>query len=362
MLVNGTLIDGSGAAPLKDAVVVIQDGKISAAGSQEGIKIPEHAQRIDLQGATLLPGFINAHVHGAYNLTKLAAWAQEGVTTVRDLGAHVMPPPLDLRDRAAMDPSYARLVSAGVFITPKGGYPIAVFGGRGIEVSNAEGAAQAVNAELDQGVDLIKISLESGAIFGQGIPMFTPEELAGIIKTAHGRGVRVSAHISVAKDLVLALDAGVDDMAHMITDPLPADLVQRLVSTGITWEPTIELWKNVGQGMDRYVIENLRSFARAGGKVALGTDYEGYYTPFQLGMPIKEMEWMLEAGLSPMQIIEAGTRQAAYVCGLEKELGTLEAGMIADILVVQGDPLQDIHVLANVRWVIHNGSVIRFPG
>jgi len=107
------------------------------------------------------------------------------------------------------------------------------------------------------------------------------------------------------------------------------------------------------------VIDNLRRYAAAGGQVALGTDYAGYTTPFQLGMPIKEMEWMLEAGMLPMQVIVAGTENAALVCNMGKDLGTLAVGKIADVLVVGGDPLQDIHALSDVRWVIHNGIVIR---
>lgn len=148
----------------------------------------------------------------------------------------------------------------------------------------------------------------------------------------------------------------------MVTDPLPDDLIERMVANGVYWEPTIELWKNVGHSLDQYILDNLGRYVAAGGKVALGTDYEGYSTPFQLGMPMHEIEWMQEAGMSPMQIIVASTKNAADVCGLGTELGTLEVGKIADVLVVQGDPLQDIQALSDVRWVIHNGLVIRVPG
>jgi imidazolonepropionase-like amidohydrolase len=181
------------------------------------------------------------------------------------------------------------------------------------------------------------------------------------VKAAHERGTITSAHISVSKDLRRALDDGVDDIAHMVTDRLPDELIGKMVEGGKTWEPTLELWKNVGNGMDTSVIDNLRRYVLAGGKVALGTDYAGYYTPFQMGMPMHEMEWMHEAGMTPMQIIVAGTQNAANVCNLGTQLGTLEAGKTADVLVVEGDPLQDIHALGDIRWVIHQGAIIRSP-
>jgi imidazolonepropionase-like amidohydrolase len=361
VLINGTLIDGTGADPIKEAVLIVQGERIVAVGSRSSIGIPAGVQIIDVQGATLLPGFFNAHVHGAYNKEKLAAWANEGVTTVRDLGARQWPPSKTLLDRVEKDNRYARLISGGIFITPPGGYPIAVFGGIGKTISTTEEAPLAVNEMLDQGADVIKISLESGQIFRQTIPMLTTEQVKAIVTTAHQRGTRVSAHATVSKDLQRAIDEGVDDVAHMVVDPLPDKLIKAMIDRDMVWEPTIELWKNVGQGQDTLVIDNLKRFVAAGGKVALGTDFEGYYTPFQLGMPTKEIAWMSEAGMTPLQIIVAATQNAAHVSNLEKDLGTLEAGKIADVLIVKGDPLQDLQALSNVQYVIHNGEVIRSP-
>jgi imidazolonepropionase-like amidohydrolase len=360
-VINGTLIDGTGADLIKGAVLVIQGERIVAVGPRSSINIPESSKIIDVQGATILPGFFNAHVHGVYNEEKLAAWAQEGVTTVRDLGAYQWPPSKALFDRIEQDNRYARLISGGIFITPPGGYPIAVFGGNGKTISTTEEAPRAVNELLDQGADVIKISLESGQIFGQQIPMLTTEQVKAIAATAHQRGTRVSAHATVTKDLKRSIDEGVDDVAHMVVDPINDDLIRAMIARDMYWVPTLELWKNVGQGQDTNVIENLQRYAAAGGKVALGTDFEGYYTPFQLGMPTKEIAWMNEAGMTPMQIIVAATKNAAHVSNVEKDLGTLEVGKIADVLIVQGNPLQDLLALSNVQYVIHNGEVIREP-
>ncbi len=361
VFVNGTLIDGTGADPISDAVLVIQGERIVAVGPRHSISIPESAKVIDVQGATILPGFFNAHVHGAYNEEKLAAWAKEGVTTVRDLGAYQWPPSQALLDQIGKDNRYARLISGGIFITPPGGYPIAVFGGNGRTISTTTEAPQAVNDMLDQGADVIKISLESGQVFGRQIPMLTPQQVKAIAATAHQRGTRVSAHATVTQDLKRAIDEGVDDVAHMVVDPLNDNLIKAMIDRGMYWVPTLELWKNVGQGQDTNVIDNLRRYVAAGGQVALGTDFEGYYTPFQLGMPTKEIAWMSEAGMTPMQIIVAATKNASYVSNAEHDLGTLEAGKIADVLIVKGDPLQDLKVLSHVQYVVHNGAVIREP-
>ncbi len=107
------------------------------------------------------------------------------------------------------------------------------------------------------------------------------------------------------------------------------------------------------------MLDNLGRFVKAGGKVALGTDYAGGPFPFEMGMPIKEIFWMHEAGMSPSDIIISSTKHAAEICGLGKELGTLERGKIADILVVDENPLENLANLKKVRLVIKEGVIIR---
>jgi imidazolonepropionase-like amidohydrolase len=108
---------------------------------------------------------------------------------------------------------------------------------------------------------------------------------------------------------------------------------------------------------------NVGRFVELGGDVALGNDYtdvpQNNFPHFELGMPMHEIQRMAESGMTAMQVIVAGTRNAAHVCGLDAELGTLETGKAADVLVVNGDPLQDLGTLTNVRLVIHRGVVIR---
>ncbi len=357
-LVNGSLIDGTGVAPLADAVVVMRNGRITDIGVRTAVPIPNGAQVIDVQGATILPGFFNTHVHRGYSEQNLQAWAQAGVTTVRDLGTSPAPDTFAIRDALLRDPRNARLVAAGPMLTVPGGYPMVPWGMQGLVVASEQDAVVRVNQLLDDGADVIKIALESGSTFKRQIPVLSKAEATAIVKTAHARGARVSAHVTAAEDLERVLDAGVDDIAHMPYDHVSDELIARIVKANLYWIPTLELWQHVGVS-DAPIIDNLGRFVAAGGQVALGTDYAGYAAQFELGMPLSEMEAMQQAGMTPMQIILAGTRNAALVCNLDRELGTLEVGKVADVLVVKGDLLQDIHALASVHLVIHNGIVIR---
>ena len=365
-LINGILIDGTGADAVPDGAVVIRDRRIMAAGPCAHVKIPSNAETIDVQGGTILPGFINAHVHAAYSSWRLKAWAQGGVTTVRDLGAFgpYTPELFTTRNALCANPKCARLIAVGSFINVEGGYPIAYWGGHAVTVTSPQEARQAANKLIDDGADVIKTAMESGYSFGKsGWPLLSPEEATALVEAAHERSIPVTAHVTSARDLERALDAGVDEIAHMVVDRLSEELVLRMVEAGTRWVPTIELWQGVSRIYPvihgAMAIKNLAIFVEAGGEVALGTDYEGAPNiNFDLGMPIHEIEWMQEAGMTPMQIIVAATRNGARSCNMESELGTLEAGKLADVLVVDGDPLADIHVLTNARLMMREGKSI----
>ena len=354
-LVNGTLIDGTGADPVPDAAIVIRDGRIAAVqGPHAQVQVPADAQVIDVQGATILPGFINAHVHEAYDAYNLAAWAQAGVTTVRDMNAPALT--IDglqsvyaFRDVVLDHPQYARVVAASPIMTVPGGYGT-------LAVTSPQDARHKTIALVDAGADVIKISLEDA--FLGGLPALSLAETRAIVIAAHERGVPVTAHVSRASQLEVAVAAGVDDAAHMVIGDVPDDRIARMVADDMYWVPTLELWKLAY--MDHKVTDNLRRFVTAGGQVALGSDYGGRTNlRFDLGLPIHELQYMQEAGMTPMQIIVAATRNAAHVCNREDTLGTLEPGKVADVLVVDGDPLADLLALQNVRLVIRDGAVIR---
>jgi imidazolonepropionase-like amidohydrolase len=365
-LVNGTLIDGTGAKAMPDAAIIVRDDRITAVGLRPDIEIPGDSFIVSVQGKTILPGFINSHVHWAFSRKNLSKWAREGVTTVRDLGRSTAYPENLFKTRNSLNANRkcARLVAVGLFINVEGGYPVARWGGYIAAVRSPEEARQAVNKLIDAGADVIKTAVESGYAFGRsGWPLLSPDELSVLIETAHERGKPVTAHVTSARDLAPALDAGVDEIAHMVVDELPNELVHRMIETGTRWVPTLELWQHASRkypvNYGEVSIKNLARFVEAGGEVALGTDYGGApQMAFELGMPISEIEWMMEAGMTPMQIIVSATKNAARACNMEGQLGTLEVGKLADVFVVDGDPLTDIHALTKVHLVLREGKSI----
>jgi imidazolonepropionase-like amidohydrolase len=217
-------------------------------------------------------------------------------------------------------------------------------------VTSPADAREKVGQLLDSGAEVISIHLGEQ-------PSLSADEVAAIVQVAHGRGVPVAAGVRFSSNQALALDAGVDNASIDGDDELPDEILGRLVKSGLTVVPALEFF--TGMGYSYYAKENFRRFVAAGGKVALGTGYTTRLGGMSLGMPIKEMEMMAQAGMTPMQIIVAATLQAARVCHREKDLGTVEAGKIADLLVVKGDPLADLQALTRACLVLRDGVVIR---
>ncbi len=352
-LVNGTLIDGSGGDPLPDAVLLIRGGRIAAAGKRSAVTVPEGAETIDLGGGTILPGFFNAHVHDGFQPSRLQAWLQAGVTSVVDMGLRPGQAPRDMviaRDGALDKPEYARVFTAGPMITVPNGYGL-------LFVTSPADARQKVLALLDDGVDLIKISQEDGYAGMHGLPKLSDEMMAAIVSSAHNREKRVAAHITQAAYLEIALRAGSDIIAHVPYDYTEPAVLEAAARKGVYLTPTFSVFRSYGAPIAS-CMRNLSVFVLAGGKVALGSDFNGGPGEFEQGIPMYEIECMRDAGMTPLQIIVAATRNAAWVCGRENQLGTLEPGKIADVLVVGGDPLRDLHCLREVRLVLKGGVVV----
>jgi imidazolonepropionase-like amidohydrolase len=141
------------------------------------------------------------------------------------------------------------------------------------------------------------------------------EEIRTVVDAVHSCNLRVSAHVSRARHLEFAIDGGVDDVAHMIVDSLPNDLIEKMVERKMFCVPTLELWSGVSRmynlNWDVQAIAHLRRYSNAGGQIAIGTDYAGHGCGFDLGMPLTEMKLMQAAGMRPIQIIVAGTRNDA---------------------------------------------------
>ncbi len=385
ILTNGTVIDGTGADPIPDGAVVIQGDRILAVGPAAGFSISARADTIDVGGATILPGIIDAHVHETASAEARRPFLTDGVTAVCDLGT----PLGEMADfdhaNAGQRPA-ARGFRAGPVLTAPGGYPGAISEDTAnYEVETPEQARAAVVHLSTRGADVIKIALEPGQAPAATFPMLSEDAVRAIVDEAHSHGLLVRAHVIRADMLDIALQTGVDVIEHVPFVPRLAydasDVLQdveslalseayeaklaRLVEQGIVMVPTMDVF--VGSffevsdptPLERQLIELLPKivgrFHELGGTVALGNDFG--LPGIEVGMPLREMKLLLRAGLTPMEVIEAGTRNAAYVCGHGDDLGTLEPGRLADVIVVDGDPLVDIEVMDRVVLVVKGGEI-----
>jgi imidazolonepropionase-like amidohydrolase len=386
VITNGIVIDGTGAPPIANGIVIISQNKIAAVGRAADFAIPTQANTIDAQGNTIMPGIINAHVHDAASpLVRQFYFLQRGVTSVCDVGSS-----LTALTRAR-EPSSFKITARGFFSGPiinaPNGYPGApelLYA-----VTNPREARLAVSDLVRRGADYIKIALEPWnwklpwpIAERDAIPNLSLAELQAIVDQAHQEGKLVRAHLGTAEMLDLALESGVDAFEHV---PLPrledidfrtnssdyADLsaayeaqLARIVQHNVIMTPTLDKiisWcESYAVREERkilcrkYALTPVYRFHQMGGIVALGDDSA---SDSRTWMPIQEMRRLLEAGLTPMEVIQAGTLYAARVCGHRDELGTLAPGTPADVIIVAGNPLKNIDAMNNVRVVIINGQV-----
>jgi enamidase len=355
---HARLVDGTGAQPVPDATVVIRGDRLVAAGPADSVPVPPGARTVDLAGATVLPGLVNAHVHAAYDAEQLRAWAQAGVTTVRDEGPFDRAGFLARRDALAADPRNASIVAATPIIAVTGGYGWAY-------ANSPETWRSLVEAYADQGVDVVKTALEDD-LQGRAWALPSHAEVDALVAAAHAKGKKVSVHVTHARLVPWAVDAGADDLAHMAIERVDEEVLRRAVARDVIWVPTLELWRCVDLKHHRIwapvALENLARFRGLGGTIAMGTDFAGYSCDWDRGLPLTELLAMQLAGLSTMEVLVAATRNAARACGKEGELGTIAVGKRADLLAVRGDPLRDLHALSSPLLVVHRGVVIRDEG
>lgn len=396
IITNGTIVDGRGSAPIRDGIVVIVNDRIAFVGRAADYPFPPDAQVIDAHGGTILPGIIDAHVHGASSLAIRRQFLVSGVTSVCDLGFPLEDMPEFEGERLGQEP-VARGFRAGPILTAPGGLPGAVLGrDLNYEVETPSEARAAVIDLHERSADFIKVYLQREND-GVGYPMITQEQLTAIVDEAHARGLLVRAHVSFVSQLNMAIQAGVDVTEHVPAnatqseslslsesqwqtmlesdDPLHLYFTElyphyeaqlaKMIEAGIVMVPTLDSYIDLygdstptqaDQAGIKIVLGIVRRFHDLGGIVALGTDFiidRGK----QAGMPLGEMEMLHAAGLTPLEVIEAGTRQSAFVCGHGGELGTLEPGMLADIVVVDGNPLEDLQAMSRVILVIKNGEI-----
>ena len=352
-LENGTVLVGAELRPLRDGIVLVEDGKITGIGPADEVSIPAGARRIDAGGLTLLPGFIDAHVHiGFYPPNEVVAG---GVTTVRDLA---WPPDLifPLVDSSASDDYEGpTILAAGPMITVPGGYPETAGWappGTGAPITSAEEARATVAEAHDRGANVIKVALNPPA--GPTLPL---DLLREVVAAAHERDLKVTAHIYGLDELRKAITAGVDELAHMLMSPeaIPDEVLQQMVEKDMAIVPTL----SVRYGLDRRkAIDNLRRFIEAGGRVVYGTDL-GNAGPAP-GIDRKETKAMAKAGMSAVDVVRSATVDSASWLGL-RGVGLLEVGAAADLVGVRGE-LADVRALTGVELVLRRGRVVREGG
>ncbi|MFN2525327.1 MAG: amidohydrolase family protein, partial [Actinomycetota bacterium] len=237
-LVGGRALIGRDLTLLAEAVLVVEDHRIAAVGRGAEVRVPEGAEVVDVAGFTLIPGFIDSHVHiGFYEPREVLAG---GVTTVRDLG---WPPDeiFELVRRSETDLDMPRVLAAGAMLTAPGGYPTRAAWappGTGLEIASPDEARAAVDDLAQRGSAVIKI-----ALYPEVGPTLDLETVSAIVAAAHDRGLKVTGHISGLAELDKAIAAGVDELAHMLmsAERIPDDTLADMVAAGMVVVPTLSI-------------------------------------------------------------------------------------------------------------------------
>ena len=414
---NFTLIDGAGGPPVRNAALVVTDGRIAWAGPASQAKPPANAETIDLTGKYVMPGIINLHGHVGNTLglaqdpgnytrenveRNLRTYASYGVTSVVSMGTDQELVYQLRSEQRSGRPRTTRIFTAGRGFTGKAGYPTSAPGMRGVpfEIDSPGQAKQAVDTLAERRVDVVKIWVDDHLGRERKIPL--PLSKA-IIDAAHQHKIKTAAHIFYLEDAKQLVEAGLDGLAHSVRDApvdealiasmkkrgawLAAATLTRELSTFVFATPPAWLddpfftrsvqpdvlatlkspayQKRVASDPDFAKLpgfletakRNLKRLADAGVKYGFGTDtgpparFPGYFEHL-------EMELMVEAGLTPMQVIQAASRNAAEFLGEARNLGTLEAGHWADLIVLTRDPLADIRNTRSIEQVFIAGNRI----
>jgi imidazolonepropionase-like amidohydrolase len=412
VLKNFTLIDGTGRAPVANSGMIIDDGRIRWIGPAAQLKAPAKAEVIDLSGKFVMPGIINLHGHVGNTIgleqnakfftrenieRNLRAYASYGVTTVLSLGTDQ-----DLifqirREQRAARPSETRVFTAGEGFMLKGGYGGLAGVTKG--VSSAAEVEPAIAALAAKHVDIVKIWLDDHLGATKKMPYDIAKE---IIDQSHAHHLPVVAHIFYLEDAQKLVDFGINGLAHSVRDrPVDRALIESMKRHG-TWQMAATLTREASMfvygdtppfandpfftrsvsadvlrtlkspqyqqsirsdpaygrygGFFETAKKNLKALADAGVKYGFGTDtgppgrFPGYFEQW-------EMELMVKAGLTPMQVITAATGNSAQFLGA-KDLGTLEPSKWADLLVLDGNPVADIRNTRKIAAVYIAGNRI----
>jgi len=406
----GTLIDGTGRKPVKDPVVELEGRRIKRIGTKSSLRIPPRAEVIDCGAVTLMPGMIDAHLHTmmfnclTFHNYRVAQWEitpelqqmyglfhaqlcfDMGFTTLRDLGLNSSRGLLTAELCAIRD-----AINAGIVEGPRmliGGSHLDLINPRAMQrfgFQTADGPwelRKLARTNLLAGCDIVKTCATGGGGTDKEEPdirNMTQEEINAIVDEAHAFHKVAAVHCFTAAGQRMALDAGADTIEHMVFSE--DKTTDRIAESDVWMTPTLlhrtdgAIQTRKDQGTSQFVLNKMKQIQpycfrtfekmhKAGVKIAMGTDMG--YDP-QMGTNARELEVYVDLGMKPMDAILTTTRNAARALKLDKEIGTLESGKLADIIAVAGDPLKDIRCLQekkNIKVVMKEGRIYadRRPG
>lgn len=400
------LLDGTGGDPIPNPVILLEGDTIVAAGPASDVLVNPEARVIDLSDKTILPGLIDAHLHlvGLKSMEDLAELIrtppplsvlrttvearrllEAGFTAVRTVGG-----PVAIYLKQAIEEgvvSGPRIMASGrSFIQTSGGgdpwdiplelMEIAASLGRGLAetVDGPVECRKGVRRRLREGADLIKI-LTTGAVFSKENPPtrvgFTQPEVDALVDEAHRLGLKVAAHAHGTEGIRSALLAGVDSIEHGTY--LDDECIDLMLKQGTYLVPTFAIFRRVmdtaGEDVPEYAMRqglevhetHERNFVkayRAGVKIGCGTDFVGP-PPVEHGANALELVYLVEVGMAPMDVIVSATSGNADLLGLGEKTGTITGGKWADIIAVDGNPLDDMRTLLDVPFVMKGGEVVK---
>jgi imidazolonepropionase-like amidohydrolase len=409
-IIGAVLIDGNGGPPITDSVVVVSGSRIRAAGTRANVPIPAEADKINGSGKFLTPGLIDLHVHlgtrggpgfQAADYTRerveknLNAYLYFGVTTVRSMGTD-RDAGLAVR-KAERDGALltARLFTAGRGFTAPGGHPSQEIGDIARQTDDPDNARRQVAELAAQQVDCIKIWMDD--LHGKA-PKIKPAVVDAILEEARKYNIPVTVHIATLADTEFLVNSGAAGFLHMIRDTEDIDqtFLAKLRALKLPFAPTLvrqELgWlygqhperlddpdvartlepeviaavkkatsgkQPEGQARDDYAraLRNTKRMSIAGVPIGVGSD-GGSAIDFPGLMTHRELELLVEAGLSPVDVITAATRTGALALRKLDELGTIEAGKRADLLLLNANPLEDVRNFRKIDQLMLGGEWI----
>lgn len=368
----GSIHDGTGVPALLDGVVLIEGERLVAVGARDEVDIPKDAYLIDASGCTVLPGLIEAHAHigGDWpSVRTLRLSLQRGITTICSVSANLKG--IALRDAIAAGQvrGCSRMI-AGCVVTPTHGH---------VKFRTADGpweVRKAVREMVEAGADFIKTAA-SGGFWAKNekcaSPNYTPEELQALTQEAHAWGVPVAVHVHTQPGLSYCIEAGTDMIHHGAF--IDEAAVRGIAARNLFYIPTLSVtcqrnidslydqpWQTAEMALAQLIHRaGVRLAYQLGVRLGVGCDYPGNPRGWEIGdRTLYELQELVRCGLSPTEALLGATRINAEAYGKDDDLGTLAPGKRADVLVVAGDPLEDISVLydqANLCLVLKDGVV-----